>query len=167
MSFHLFFHSYTYWFIFLLMLVCSASLLYSSSSCSRSSITPLLPIFYLYSLFFQIISWQITYCYKPATQSSFLLRGNAPDRVALLFSCSRKKVNSYRCRLVQEQECGGTGAKEQYQQCLLVPLQMLGEAHSLSMTSSHPEGALHYINRSPVSFGSHLCWSVPTLSQST
>lgn len=43
------------------------------------------------------------------------------------FPVAGKKYNSYICRLIQKQECGGIVSKGLYQHCLLVPFLMLGE----------------------------------------
>lgn len=71
-------------FFFQLMLICSSSLYYSSTSCSRSSFTPLLRIFYLYALFFQITysAGYLVVINQPHSPHSFQ-RGSTPDRNAL------------------------------------------------------------------------------------
>lgn len=145
-----------YWFFFFqLMLICSSSLYYSSTFCSRSSFTPLLPIFYLYALFFQITysAGYLVVINQPHSPHSFQ-RGNTPDRDALFSFPVAGKIELLQMQV--EQEHGGTGSKQQYQPCLLVPLHMRGEAGSRSVPSRHPGGALRHVNRSPVSFGSCL-----------
>lgn len=116
------------------------------------------------------ISCQIACCYKPATLSSFFSeRGywNFPARDALFYFPVAGNYNSCRCRLSQGQGHEGTRSKQQDQLCLFTSLQTLGETRGPSVLLSRLGGALHHINWSPISFGSHSCWRMTILSQST
>lgn len=164
-SFRIFFHSHVYWWVFVSW--CS----YASHHCTTQ--VPLVQnILHLPSGFFSLyaISFQITY---PARYRAVLNQPHCPHssqsgNVEMLSSFPVVgNYNSCRCRLTQGQGYGGTRSKQQYQSCLFMSLQTLGETHGSSVLLSWVGGALDQVNRPPISFGSHSCCSMTILSQST